>query len=226
MTTRVDHLILAERLLLLALDDERGKDSTDWGGIEPGLAGALLIDLARGGFIREEQGELIAAGEDPKHPLLVEAVDAIRLSRKRRNVKGWVGRLPKELKPLKQRVARSLVADSVLSEERRSFLGIATTTRFPEYDAAPERALRERLRAVLLSEREPDENDCLLLGLLRPYDLPKTLVPRERRRQAKHAAKALAEDTAAVRAVGASVREVQVALFAAIAGSSASNTSN
>ena len=42
---------LAEALLMVALDDERGADATGWsGGIESGLAGALLLNLAGSGF--------------------------------------------------------------------------------------------------------------------------------------------------------------------------------
>ena len=37
-------LILAEELLLLILDDEKGSDRASWGG-DPGLAGAILLDL-------------------------------------------------------------------------------------------------------------------------------------------------------------------------------------
>ena len=53
-------MILAEQLLLLFLDDEKGHEQAGWGG-DPGLAGALLLDLTRLEAIDEEDGKLVAA---------------------------------------------------------------------------------------------------------------------------------------------------------------------
>jgi hypothetical protein len=77
-------LTLAEELLLLALHDEKG--STGFTQIDPGLAGALLVDLGRLGALRPEGRELAAvAGSEPKHPVLARAPNAAPPSR------GWVG---------------------------------------------------------------------------------------------------------------------------------------
>jgi Golgi phosphoprotein 3 GPP34 len=88
-------LILAEQLLLLFLDDEKGSDRATWGG-DPGLAGAILLDLTAAGALTESEGDLVAAGGPPAHPLLADAHAAIAGSEKRRDAKGWVGRLPNE----------------------------------------------------------------------------------------------------------------------------------
>jgi len=99
-------LILAEQVLLLALDDEKGSDRPSY-GVDPGLSGALLMDLGRLEVVREEDGKIVAAegAASPAQPLLAEALEAIRDSDKQRSAKGWVDRLPKELKPLRQRLA-------------------------------------------------------------------------------------------------------------------------
>ena len=101
-------LTLAEQLLLLAFDEEKGRDAS-WQGIEAGLAGALLLDLTRGGYVREDdEGDLVAAGDaDPDEPLLSDARRAISGSEKRRDARGWVDRLPKDVKPIKERDARA-----------------------------------------------------------------------------------------------------------------------
>src|SRR4051794_17257246 len=113
-------LILAEQILLIALDDEKGRDGTTWGS-DPGLAAALLLDLARLGLVElDAKGEKIVAieGDAPGHELLLDAHATIRASARRRDAKGWVGRLPRELKPLRTRVARGLVERGVLTESR------------------------------------------------------------------------------------------------------------
>src|SRR4051794_2972906 len=165
-------LILAEQTLLVALDDEKGRDGTTWGS-DPGLAAALLLDLARLGLVELDRGEkIVAAGGDALgHELLRDAHAAIRASQKRCDAKGWVDRLPRELKPLRTRVARGLVERGVLAESRTRALGIVPLTRFPTADGTPERALRERLHAVLVTGRDPTPEEALLVGLLEPLGL-------------------------------------------------------
>src|SRR5688572_3070560 len=131
-------LTLAESLLLLAFDPEKGRDTTS-AGIQGGLAGALLLDLSRRGCVSEEDGRIVAVEcADPGDALAAEAHRVIKGSRRTRTAKQWVGRLPSELKPLRDRVARGLVARHVLQEEPRKVLGLFPTTRFPEADPAPE----------------------------------------------------------------------------------------
>src|SRR5918998_4842199 len=96
-------LTLAEELLLLALHDEKG--STGFTQIDPGLAGALLVDLGRLGALRPEGKLAAVAGSEPKHPVLARAHAVISAGAKRRSAKSWVGRLPGELKPLTGTVA-------------------------------------------------------------------------------------------------------------------------
>jgi len=129
-------MILAEQLLLLFLDDEKGHERASWGG-DPGLAGALLLDLTRLEAIADQDGKLVAADAQVDHPVLAAAHAAIGADEKRRDAKGWVDRLPSELKPLKERIAGGLVERGVLSEQRRKVLGLFKTTRFPEADPGP-----------------------------------------------------------------------------------------
>ena len=184
-------LILAEQTLLIALDDQKGRDTTRWGS-DAGLAAALLA----------------------------EAHAAIAASGRRRDAKGWVGRLPRDLKPLRKRVAHGLVERGVLSEETSKLLGLVPTTRFPASDPAPERELRERLDAVLLGGGEPTASEALLIGLLEPLGLIDTVVDKGRRREARKRAKEVAEQGLAGTAVRDSVRAVQAAVLTAVIVSS------
>jgi hypothetical protein len=208
-------LILAEQLLLLLLDDEKGSDQSYWGK-DPGLAGAVLLDLATTGAVQQHDGKLAAAPDrTPEHPVLAAAHAAIAQSDKPRDAKGWVGRLPKELEPMDQRIAERLVEGGVLEEQRRKLLGLFEQTRFPEADPAPERDLRERLRAVLMAERQPTGDEALLVALLIPYDQVKRLVPKEHRKAANRRAKEIADHGIAGKAVADTIEGIQVAVMVA-----------
>ena len=209
-------LVLAEQTLLIAFDPEKGRDTADWGS-DAGLAAALLLDLARLELLEvDADGKLVALdGVSPGHDLVRDAYATIRSSAKRRNAKGWVDRLPRELKPLRQRLARGLVQLGILSEEHSKRLGVVPTTRFPTIDATPERELRERLQGVLVTGREPTEEEALLIGLLEPLGLIDSVVTKDQRRVARKRAKVVAEHGLAGSAVRDSVRAVQAAVIAA-----------
>jgi hypothetical protein len=66
-------LLLAEELLLLSLDDEKGSDQT-WSSLDGGLAGALLLELTEDGALRlDGDDKLVPGASAPADPLLAEA---------------------------------------------------------------------------------------------------------------------------------------------------------
>jgi hypothetical protein len=211
-------LTLAEELLLVALDDEKGADTANWGsGVEAGLAGALLLDLAAAGCLTHEAGRLVPTScEAPADPLAAAALDAIRSDDRRRDAKAWIGRIPKALKPLRARVAERLVERGILEKRRRRRLGLFETTRFPARDPQPERRLRAALNDVLVTGREPTPQEAMLIALLSAYDLVKRVVPRDDRRAAGKRAKQIAEGDVIGDAVARTVRDVQGATIAAV----------
>jgi hypothetical protein len=210
-------LTLAEQTLLIALDDEKGRDTTQWGsGV--GLAGALLLDLARLELLTADgDGKLTALdGPQPADELLRDAHAAIRGSSESRSARAWVQRLPRELKPLRQRLARGLAQRGILAEQHHKLLGIVPSTRFPTIDPGPEQELRARLRDVLLGDREPTEQEALLVGLLEPLGLIGSLVSRDQRTAARTRAKAVAEQGVAGTAVREAIHAVQGAVIASV----------
>jgi hypothetical protein len=211
-------MLLAEELLLLLLDDEKGTVSAT--AANAGLAGALLLDLVEAGRLNEDMSRI---GSEPSEPALAAAWRAID---EPKPAKHWVSKLPGRLKPIKGTIADGLVARGVLDERRHKTLGLFSSTRYPELDPGPETELRARLRRVLVDGAEPDPRTVSLLGLLVPLDLVKRVVSRGERKAAVARAKALAERGAVGDAVGAAVEaEVMAAVMAAITASTAATIS-
>ena len=98
-------------------------------------------------------------------------------------------------------------------------IGILPTTRFATVNPAPERDLRERLRDVLLADREPTEEEALLVGLLEPLGLIDSIVPKDQRKDARKRAKSVAEQGLTGTAVRDAIRVVQAIVLAAVAAS-------
>jgi hypothetical protein len=208
-------LLLSEELLLLALDAEKGRDRTSWGA-DPGLAGALLLDLAEGGRLRADDERLVVApGPMPGPQLLRDALAVLEEDGRPRKPKHWIDGLPRRLKPFKQRVAARLLERGVLRRDESKVLGLFPRTRYAELDAGPERALRDRLVGILVEGAEPDRRSALLLGLVRPAGLIGELVPREQRKAATRRAEEVAESGLVGTAVDRAVRDVQASILTA-----------
>ncbi|SFN86471.1 Golgi phosphoprotein 3 (GPP34) [Pseudonocardia ammonioxydans] len=158
-------LLLSEELLLIGLHDETGKPD---GWFQPNnLHGALICDLIERGAVTVDGKKKVHPGERvPEHPALRQVWETITADAKVRSVSHWTSTLPwKHTKPA-ELVAERLVDDGVLTREEGKVLGIFRTTRLPAADPAPERALRERLRGVLVTGIEPSAHDALLVTLL------------------------------------------------------------
>jgi hypothetical protein len=222
-------MLIAEELLLLLLDDEKGANQLMVYAVDGGLAGALLLDLVASGRLDERDGKLIATGSEPSEPALAVVWRTIREADEPRDAKHWVSKLPGKLKPIQGTVAQGLVARGVLDEQRRKLLGLFKTMRYPEVDPGPEDELRARLRSVLVDGAAPDPRTASLLGLLVPMDMVKRLVERPERKAAGQRAKAIAERGAVGDAVHAAVQaEIMSAVaagFVAVAGGTAIATS-
>jgi golgi phosphoprotein 3 len=226
--TAMTELSLAEELLLVALDDEKGADTANWGsGVEAGLAGALLLELTAAGCLAAEDGKLVATDCDPhRDPLAAAALDVIRGDDRPRDAKAWVGRLPKALKPLRERIADRLVERGVLEEERRRRLGLFEFTRYPARDPAPERRLRAALTEVLVTGREPSAHETMLVSLLHANDLVARVVQKDDRRAARRRAKEIAKGEAIGAAVGSALSDVQAATMAAITAATVASSAS
>jgi hypothetical protein len=218
-------MLLAEELLLLLLDDEKGTAPSMIIGRDEALAGALLLDLLEAERLEEREGKLVPVGLPPAAPALAAAFAALRADDPRRP-RQWVSRLPRRVKPIIATIAEPLVARGVLDEQRHKLLGLFSSTRYPELDPGPEQELRARLRRVLVDGSEPDAHTASLLALLVPLDRVKLLVERGERRAAKDRAKAVAERGPVGDAVRAAIEEqVAAAVLAATVATTAGGAS-
>jgi len=221
-------LPLHERLLLLVLDGQKGTSRSQHAAT--GLAGAVLLDLVRLGSVAiTDQRVTASSGVVAPPGVLTEATALIAGEPKSRTPRWWVDHLPGRMKPFLPRLSGRLVECGVLTLEHHKVLGVFSTTRMPERDRAPEEELHDRLRAVLVGERDPDEADSILAGLVAALDLIGTVVAKDQRKDAARRAKELAKGNELGDTVGQAIKAAQdavmVAIIASTVASSAAATS-
>jgi Golgi phosphoprotein 3 (GPP34) len=210
-------MLLAEELLLLALDDETGKNRLS--SIDLGLAGAVLIELALLERVRvAERGESVKAGRlvvlpgpAPASPVLARGLEVVsdREGRRPQDVLTKLG------KGLRERLADGLVDSGVLRRQPHRVLGLFPTQRLPAQDTAHEATVRERIWAAL-SGAEPDERTAALIALLSAMNAVTTVFDAPNKRVVRKRAKEIAEGQWAATAVRKAIEAINAATVAAI----------
>lgn len=222
-------LLIAEDLLLLLLDDDKG--TMPAGTVDrPLLGGALLAELALGGHVAvaEKQGRWSTArvvptdAAPPADPVLVEALATV--AGKPRSAQDLVDRLGKGAR---EQLLSRLVERGILERRDGKVLGLFPRTTWPAADASHEEAVRDRLRGVLLTGLLPDQRTAALVALLVAIDRAHRVLDRGdlAAREVRRRAKQVAEGEWAASAVSDAVKATQTAVAAAVIAASAAATS-
>lgn len=212
--------LIAEDLLLLLLDDEKGTLAQS-DKIQPLLGGALLIELALAERIevtektsRWSTAKVAVVGGSPvDEPLLVAAIDTV--GDKPRSAQDLVTRLGKGAKE----VLQTRLADrGLVRPERGKVFGLFPRTTWPAADRAHEDAVRRLLQGALVHGLSADERTSALISLLAAVDHAHKVVERGDVpvKEIKARAKLISDGDWAAKAVKDAVAAAQSAMTAAI----------
>jgi hypothetical protein len=216
---------LPERLLLPATDDDSGRIDTKSDALDLGLAGATLTDLLLLGRLANVDGKVTVSDASPTgDPILDDALATIAAS-KPRDAKHWVTTLPKSR--LRDRVLERLTGKGVLRREEHRLLWVVPADRYPAENDAPERDIRDAVRAAVVDGEEPTPRTAALIGILKACDLTGAVFSRDERKQYGDRIERIAEGEVLGGAVAKAVKDLQAAITtaavtAAIAGTVAS----
>lgn len=176
--------LLAEDLLLLALDDEKG--TIDWRSqfsMEYVLAASLLADLAGLNRVTLDGKVFTVTDRTPPGDSILEAALAVMAaSDKPHDATHWTNTFRSMIKGLTGRLEQRLVDEGVLRREERKLLGVVPDDRYPTADPAPEQATRSHIRDVLLNGADPDERTVVLISLTKASGMLDQLFSAEERR--------------------------------------------
>jgi hypothetical protein len=178
-------MLLCEDILLLATDDETGKQSSVGGFAELLVAGALLTDLMLAGQVRlTEEGESVRKNRVVAEPDAPAPDDNLLLVTRAKLATKTSWDAASAVTALKKNLIRylheRLVAAEILTRDERRALGLFPYTRFPTVDGTYEAGLLAGIDAVLFEGATPDDHTAALIGLLHAGDLLVTVVDRGR----------------------------------------------
>ncbi|NYI75627.1 GOLPH3/VPS74 family protein [Nocardioides panzhihuensis] len=169
-------MLIAEDLLLLVLDDERGTLASSW--VQQALGGAILTELAMAGSVQVQPKSgltpakaVAVPGGRPDEPILAAAYDS--LAAKPVAAKNAVTNLGKGLH---EALAARLCDRNILRRRDERILGLFPRTTWPAADSTHENAVCGQLYAVLVQGVTPDARTGPLIALLSSIDFAHKVV--------------------------------------------------
>ncbi|NGN96006.1 GPP34 family phosphoprotein [Nocardioides sp. KC13] len=169
-------MLIAEDLLLLVLDDDKGTLTSSW--VQQALGGAILTELVMTGSVQvmpkaglTPAKAVALPGHRPDEPILAAAYDA--LATKPLTAKNAVSDLGKGLH---EALAARLCDRNILKRRDEKILGLFPRTTWPAADSTHENAVRSQLAAVLVQGATPDARTGPLIALLSSIDLAHRVV--------------------------------------------------
>jgi len=152
----------AYALLLLRPD---GKLATMGQTFDPGVAGAVLGDLALRGVLQFDGRKVIPAKSAPVGDPLIDGMkEQIDLAPAPRRPASWVSRYATVT--LRAAVLAGLVDRGLVTRQERRIFGILASARWPERDGGTAKLLRGEIGDVLHLGAAPSPFAVALIGLL------------------------------------------------------------
>jgi Golgi phosphoprotein 3 (GPP34) len=222
--------LIAEDLLLLLLDDEKGT-VVGTSHLQTVLGGAVLIELATTGAVTvEEKTSMWKSAKVRAQPGVTPPDDLLRraagvVAERERSAQDLVNRLGKGLK---DDLTGRLEQRGILERKDVKVLGLFPRTRWPAVDSSHEDAVRRDLAAALVQGVQPEQRTACLIALLSAIDRAHKVVDRdglsagEVRKRAKEIAKGEWAAKAVKDAIAASTAAVAAAVTAATVSASGS----
>jgi hypothetical protein len=170
--------MLATDLLLLALDDERGTVLPQAAiGLDYGLAGAIVMELALRGRIDVDDDKVATVGAATDDALLDDALRTIAAT-PGKSPSHWVHQLSRDLGGLRQRLLDRLIAQGTLEKREERVLLLFHRNVYPERDARAEHDIRRRVDDALLRGQAPDAQTACLIHLAAACRVIDAIYPR------------------------------------------------
>lgn len=213
-------MLIAEELLLLALDDRTGKLRLSSDQLDPALGGALLAELAlmeRIGVTsptetRGRRGRITITDVRPTDDAVLDEALAKVVAHEGEPVKDLLSSLASSkvriTHELRDRLLERLAATGALVRDERTVLGFIPVTSWPTGDPGGEDDVRRRLQSALVGGQTPAERTVALIALLQVIGLLERVVHTDDRTTLRARAEELTTGSWAAEGVKAAIDEV------------------
>ncbi len=180
-------LTIFEELFLLSIHEDKGTViSSTTPGLQYGLAGGLLVELAILGKIHISENHRLGLVDAAPvgDEVLDEAIEMIQKSEKERKFGYWIDEFSQKPEKFRKRIAERMVQKGVVVQEDDHLVWVIPSPDFPDVEASAKYMIKRRLRSVVMACAEASLRDIALLNLLRYSGLSFLAFLRDERKMA------------------------------------------
>jgi len=210
---------LPEELLLLSIHEAKG---TFFGSalerLKPGLAGAILAELALAGKIQAPHNHrlLLVNGSPLQDEVLDKALNTLNGSEKERKFGYWISTLSQKAEKTQGKIVESLIQKGVFTQDDERLAWAVPSPLQPESKASTKYLVTQRLRGIALAQEEFQTRDLVLLSLLRACDLLELVFLRDENKLASRYINEQLFSQAITDPVIQTVQEIEAAIAAVV----------
>lgn len=167
-------LTLYEELLMLSIHENKGTFiGSTVERMKPGLAGAILAELALMGKIQASNNRRLQLIDDSPtaDEVLNDALSALKESEKERKFGYWINTLCQRAEKYLKQITESLIRKGIVTREEERLIWCIPSPIQPEAKASSKYWLNKRLRGIVLAQEDAQPRDIVLLSLVRACGL-------------------------------------------------------
>jgi hypothetical protein len=208
---------IAEELLLLALDDQKGVlVPMPFMALDFGLSAALLMEMELKGYLKVEDKTIIVSDTDTGDQLTNEVKDYILNYKTSESPQFWIKEIALNNSDLKIRIIKSLIDKKILTTKERKILWLIPQRRYPVINDKEETEVRSRIRSIINKNIEPSKHDIVLIGLILACDLIDEIFVRDEKHNARLKLEEIAQRDILSSAVIKDVNDLQQLITSAV----------
>ena len=211
-------LTFIEEIILLALDDKKGKfvDLPPF-ALDQALAGAALLELAFQNRIDTDLTHLTLVSDKPTGDRMLDPIlKEIANTKDKMDAKHWVGVISADGEKIRDAALAKLVEKGVLKKEEKKILWVIPGRRYPMIQNKEEEEVRKRIRKVVVEGEVPAPRDVVIISLSSACQLLRTVFTDAELLKYSPRIAEVAKMDLIGRAVSKSVAEVQEAVMRAV----------
>lgn len=210
-------LNLVDKLLLLALDDEKGTFVSGPFALTYGLAGAILLELSLKDCIKIIDKKVVVNKLKRIDDTFLDSnLELLKISKKERSLKFWIQKFGNKERSIKKEILDKLILKGILAKREQKFLWVFNNDKFPTVNSKPENILRKRLYEIIEFSKKPTLDELMLISLIDTCDLNRIVYGKDRAKRCKNNIKTIIVDAKNSNAISATIKEVHEVILAMI----------
>jgi len=220
-------LTIPEKFILLTLNSKKGNIQISLNSFNYGLAGAVLLELAKEGCITLENKKINPTGYKwPKNKVLKNVYSKIHASKRRKKARTWIQKLSFSIKKIKEPFFSNLIQNGIISRSEHHFAGLIRYYRYPVKQEKLKTSIISEIKELVL-ENKSVSNDLVILACLAEacQFTRKIFTNRDERKIARKKIKKLMKENEMTKIISDTLAQINAAIITSISVTTVASTS-